>query len=57
MIFYALIASNVLLVVLLALSMAAKPFRPTLYRIFHRKYLDEVLLVLSFVVIAANAFA
>lgn len=54
---YALIASNVLLVVLLALSMAAKPFRPTLYRIFHRKYLDEVLLVLSFVVIAANAFA
>ncbi|MFU9046278.1 hypothetical protein ACNAUY_07785 [Acinetobacter tibetensis] len=57
MIFYALIASNVLLVVLLALSMAAKPFRPTLYRIFHRKYSDEILLALSFTVIIVSMFA
>lgn len=57
MIFYALIASNILLAIMLVLSMEASPGRPLLSKIFRRKYSDEVLLVLSFVVIAANVFA
>lgn len=57
MTFYALIASNILLAIALALSVKASPGRPLLFKIFRRKYADEVLLVLSFVVIVANLFA
>ena len=57
MIFYALIASNILLAIALVLSVEASPGRPLLFKIFHRKYADEVLLVLSFIVIIANLFA
>lgn len=56
MIFYALIASNILLAIALVISMEASPSRP-LFKVFRRKYADEVLLVLSFIVIAANLFA
>lgn len=57
MTFYALIASNILLAIALVLSVQAIPGRPLLFKIFRRKYADEVLLVLSFIVIVANLFA